>query len=313
MSLEAAEFLLHVAVRAGTPLLFSTLGEIYAERSGVLNLGVEGMMVMGAVMGFGTSLVTENVWLGILLAALVGGLLSLIHAFLSITLRANQTVSGIALTIFGLGMSGLLGKAYIGAPLPSRVRAVPIPLLRDIPILGPFLFQHDPLIYLSLVLVPLLWLLLFKTRAGINIRSVGENPATADALGVNVHRVRYLCVFLGGVLSGLGGAYLSVAYRPAWTEGMTAGLGWIAIALTIFSMWSPGRALLGAYLFGGVEALQYRLQPPPPYGLGISPNLLAMLPYALAVIVLLAGTRETIRKRMGAPSALGTPYVRGEK
>jgi len=314
MSLEAfVASLLHDAIRSGTPLLLGTLGEIYAERSGVLNLGVEGMMVMGAVTGFGVTLATGNVWLGILAGALVGGLSALIHAFLSITLRANQVVSGLALTMFGLGMSGLIGGLFVGLPLLSPLRPISIPVLSNIPILGPFLFEHDLLVYLSIGLVPLLWFILFKTRAGINIRSVGESPATADALGVNVFRVRYLCVFLGGLLAGLGGAYLSVAYRPAWTEGMTAGIGWIVIALTIFAMWSPGRALVGSYLFGGVEALQFRLQPPPPHGLGISPNLLAMLPYALAVIVLLAGTRETIRKRMGAPSALGTPYVRGEK
>lgn len=314
MSLEAfVASLLHDAIRSGTPLLLGTLGEIYAERSGVLNLGVEGMMIMGAVTGFGVTLVTGNVWLGILAGALVGGLSALIHAFLSITLRANQVVSGLALTMFGLGMSGLIGGLFVGLPLLCPLRPISIPVLSNIPILGPFLFEHDLLVYFSIAFVPLLWFILFKTRAGINIRSVGESPATADALGVNVFRVRYLCVFLGGLLAGLGGAYLSVAYRPAWTEGMTAGIGWIVIALTIFAMWSPGRALIGSYLFGGVEALQFRLQPPPPHGLGISPNLLAMLPYALAVIVLLAGTRETIRKRMGAPSALGTPYVRGEK
>jgi simple sugar transport system permease protein len=304
---------LWAAVRAGTPLLFGTLGEIYAERSGVLNLGVEGMMIMGAVTGFGVTLATGNVWLGIALAALAGGLLALVHAFLSVTLRANQIVSGLALTMFGLGMSGLLGKRYVGTPLPCRLRAAPIPMLEDIPFLGPILFQHDPLVYLSLFLVPLLWFVLSKTKAGISIRSVGEAPATADALGVNVFLVRYLCVFLGGLLAGLGGAYLSVVYAPAWIEGMTAGAGWIVIALTIFAMWSPTRALLGACLFGGVKVLQYRLQPPPPEGLGFSPNLLAMLPFIFTIIVLLAGTGEVIRKRIGAPSALGIPYAREEK
>jgi len=169
-------------------------------------------------------------------------------------------------------------------------------------------FRHDPLVYASLVLAPLLWFFLFYTKVGINIRSVGENPAAADALGVNVYLIRYACVFFGGLLSGVAGAYLSVAYAPAWIEGMTAGKGWIVIGLTIFSMWSPLRALLGSYLFGGVTALQYRLQP-----LGVSPNLLAMLPYTFTIIVLLVGTSERIRKRVGAPSALGIPYVRGEK
>ena len=309
MSLEVlAASLLYDAIRSGTPLLLGTLGEIYAERSGVLNLGVEGMMVMGAMTGFVVTLSTGNIWLGILLAALVGSLMALIHAFMSITLRANQVVSGLALTMLGLGVSGMLGKPYVGVPLPFPLRPITIPVLSNLPVLGPALFKQDLLVYLSVALVPLLWFILFKTKAGINIRSVGESPATADVLGVNVYLVRYLCVLLGGALAGLGGAYLSVAYRPAWTEGMTAGTGWIVIALTIFVMWSPSRALLGAYLFGGVVALQYRLQP-----LGISPNLLAMLPYALAIVVLLLGTKETIRKKMGAPSALGTPYIRGEK
>ena len=299
---------IRAAIPAGTPLLLGTLGEIYAERSGVLNLGVEGMMIMGAVTGFGVTFATGNVWLGLAMAALVGGLMALVHAFLSITLRANQVVSGLALTMFGLGMSGMIGKRFVGIPLPCRLRAAPIPLLKDIPLLGPVLFQHDPLVYLSLALVPLLWFVLFKTRIGISIRSVGESPATADALGVNVFLVRYLCVFLGGLLAGLGGAYLSVAYAPAWIEGMTAGAGWIVIALTIFAMWSPTRALLGAYLFGGVKVLQYRLQP-----LGISPNLLNTLPFVFTIIVLLAGTGEVMRKRIGAPSALGLPYAREEK
>ena len=308
MILEFIAAALKAAIPAGTPLLFGTLGEIYAERSGVLNLGIEGMMIMGAVTGFGVTLGTGNVWLGIALAAIAGGLLGLVHAFLSITLQANQVVSGLALTMFGLGMSGMLGKRYIGTPLPCRLRVAPIPLLKEIPFLGPILFQHDPLVYLSVLLVPLLWFVLFKTRAGISIRSVGEAPATADALGVNVFLVRYLCVFLGGVLAGLGGAYLSVVYVPAWIEGMTAGAGWIVIALTIFAMWSPGRALIGAYLFGAVKVLQFRLQP-----LGVSPNLLNMLPFIFTIIVLLAGTGEVIRKRIGAPSALAIPYAREEK
>jgi len=299
---------LKAAIPAGTPLLFGTLGEIYAERSGVLNFGVEGMMIMGAVTGFGVTLATGNVWLGVTLAAIAGGLIALVHAFLSITLRANQVVSGLALTMFGLGMSGLVGKRYVGIPLPCRLRVAPIPWLKEIPFLGPILFQHDPLVYLSVLLVPLLWFVLFKTRAGISIRSVGEAPATADALGVNVYLVRYLCVSLGGVLAGLGGAYLSLKYAPAWIEGMTAGAGWIVIALTIFAMWSPGRALIGAYLFGAVKVLQYRLQP-----LGVSPNLLNMLPFIFTIIVLLAGTGEVMRKRIGAPSALSIPYAREEK
>lgn len=298
---------LRAAIPAGTPLLFGTLGEVYTERSGVLNLGVEGMMIMGSVTAFGVASATGNVWLGVLLAAGAGGLLALVHAFASITLRVNQVVSGLALTMLGLGLSGILGKRYIGQPLPVRVASVNIPMLSDLPIIGPLLFRYDPLVYAAILLVPVLWFVLYRTRWGLSLRSVGENPATADALGVNVVAVRYLAVTFGGALSGLGGAYLSVVYAPAWIEGMTAGAGWIVIALTIFAMWDPLRALLGAYLFGGVRVLQYRLQP-----LGISPNLLSMLPFIFTILVLWASAGEAMRKHIGAPAALMKPYSREE-
>jgi simple sugar transport system permease protein len=307
------EFILGVliaAVPAGTPLLFGTIGEILAERSGIMNLGVEGMMLIGAVMGFSAAFYTGNPWLGFALAAFMGGLLSLIHAFISINLRGNQVVSGLALTMFGTGLSGLLGRRFIGVPLPAsaKIGGIKIPLLSDIPLLGPLLFRFDPLAYIAIALVPVTWFLLYKTSLGINIRSVGEDPATADAMGVNVFAIRYLCTFIGGVLAGIGGAYLSIVYTPSWIEGMTAGAGWIVIALTIFSLWSPLRALLGAYLFGGVKVLQYRLQP-----LGISPNLLNTLPFILTILVLMAASGEVMRRRIGAPSALGLPYSREEK
>ncbi len=296
------------AVRAGTPLLFGTLGEVYAERSGVLNLGVEGMMIVGALAGFGVAHATESVWLGLLAAALAGGLLALVHACACITLRLNQVVSGLALTMLGLGLSGILGKRFIGKPLPVSLSPVHIPLLSDLPILGPLLFRYDPLVYAGIILAPLLWFTLYRTRWGLVLRSVGESPETADALGVNVALTRYLAVAFGGVLAGLGGAYLSVVYAPNWIEGMTAGAGWIVIALTIFAMWDPLRALLGAYLFGGVRVLQYRLQP-----LGISPNLLAMLPFLFTILVLWASAGEAARKRIGAPAALMRPYSREER
>jgi len=301
---------LRAAVPAGTPLLFGTLGEILAERSGIMNLGVEGMMLIGAVMGFSAAYYTGNPWLGFALAAFMGGLLSLIHAFISIHLRGNQVVSGLALTMFGTGLSGLLGRRFIGVPLPAsaKIGGIKIPLLSDIPFLGPLLFRFDPLAYIAIALVPIMWFLLYKTSLGISIRSVGEDPATADAMGVNVFAIRYLCTFIGGVLAGIGGAYLSIVYTPSWIEGMTAGAGWIVIALTIFSLWSPLRALLGAYLFGGVKVLQYRLQP-----FGISPNLLNTLPFILTILVLMAASGEVMRRRIGAPSALGLPYSREEK
>ncbi|GFP20850.1 simple sugar transport system permease protein [Candidatus Hakubella thermalkaliphila] len=298
---------LRVAIPAGTPLLFGTLGEVYAERSGVLNLGIEGMMIMGAITGFGVTHATGNVWLGVVAAALVGGLLALLHAFTSVTLRVNQVVSGLGLTMLGLGLSGMLGKRYIGQPPAARLGAVTLPVLSDLPVLGSLFFRFDPLVYLAVILVPVLWFVLYKTRWGVTLRSVGENPAAADALGVNVVAVRYLAVFFGGVMAGLGGGHLSLAYTPAWIEGMTAGAGWIVIALTIFAMWDPARALVGAYLFGGVRVLQFRLQP-----LGISPNLLNMLPFILTILVLLLSAGETMRKRIGAPEALMQPYAREE-
>lgn len=299
---------LRAAIPAGTPLLYGTLGEIYAERSGVLNLGVEGMMIMGAVAGFAAAQTTGNVWLGIAAAAAAGALMALIHAFASVSLRVNQVVSGLALTMLGLGVSGMLGKRFVGQPLAVRLQPISIPVLSDLPIIGMLLFRFDMMVYISLMLVPALWFVLYKTRAGLTLRSVGENPAAADAQGISVPLVRYAAVMFGGVMAGLGGAYLSMAYAPAWVEGMTAGAGWIVIALTIFAIWDPRRALLGAYLFGGVRVLQFRLQP-----LGISPNLLNMLPFLLTILVLGVSSGQASRRRIGAPAALMTAYSREER
>ncbi len=292
----------------GTPLLLGTLGEIYAERSGVLNLGVEGMMIMGAYSAFTTAYITGNPWLGLLVAAVVGGAFSLIHAFTSVTLKANQIVSGLSLTMLGLGLSGMFGRGWEGKPLPVTIPKITVSGLSKIPLLGPILFEGQNLIvYLSILLVPLLWYILYRTRIGITIRSVGESPATADSLGINVDRVRYMCVLLGGVLAGVAGGYLSVVYRPAWTEGMTAGIGWIVIALTIFAFWNPVYGMLGAYLFAALYHLSYRLQP------WVSPEFLKAMPYAFAILVLIFVSRGTLQKRMGAPAALTLPYTRGEE
>jgi len=299
---------LRAAIPAGTPLLYGTLGEIYSERSGVLNLGVEGMMIMGAVSGFAAAQTTGSVWVGILAAAVAGALMALIHAFASVSLRVNQVVSGLALTMLGLGVSGMMGKRFVGQPLVVRLQPVRIPILSDLPILGVLLFRFDVMVYFSLLLVPLLWFVLYKTRAGLTLRSVGENPAAADVQGINVPFVRYAAVMFGGVMAGIGGAYLSMAYAPAWVEGMTSGAGWIVIALTIFAIWDPRRALLGAYLFGGVRVLQFRLQP-----LGISPNLLNMLPFLLTILVLWLSSGQAAKRRIGAPAALMTAYSREER
>jgi len=292
----------------GTPLLLGTLGEIYAERSGVLNLGIEGMMIMGSYTGFAIAYTTGNPWLGILAAAIVGGLFSLIHALASITLKANQVVSGLALTMLGLGLSGVLGRGWEGKPLSVPLGKITVPILSGIPILGPIMFEgQNMLVYLAILFVPLLWYILYRTRIGITIRAVGESPATADSLGINVNRVRYLCVFVGGILAGLAGGYLSVAYRPAWTEGMTAGIGWIVIALTIFAFWNPAIGMLGAYLFAALYHLSYRLQP------WLAPELLRAMPYAFAILVLIIASKGTLQKRMGAPAALTIPYTREEE
>jgi simple sugar transport system permease protein len=304
--IDIIEPLLHSTVAAGTTYLFGTLGTILTEKSGVQNLGVEGIMAMGAVTGFAATSITGNVWIGVASAAVIAGLMAVILSFMCITLGRNQIVSGLALTMLGLGLSGILGKSYVGLRLPSKISESPIPYLDNIPILGSFLFTHDLLTYLSIFLVPLVWFLLFRTSGGIIIRSVGENPDAVDALGISVEKTRYLCAILGGVFIGLAGAYLSLSYTPAWSEGMTGGKGWIIVGLSIFSMWSPDRAIIGAYLFGGIEVLQYRLQP-----FGISPSLLAALPYLSAIVALLFGASKRMKKRIGAPSALGKPFKRG--
>ncbi len=294
---------------AGTPLLLATLGEILTERAGIINLGMEGLMSSGAVTAFIVTFTTGNPWLGLLAAILAGILLSSIHGFVCIGLRSNQVVSGLALTMLGLGISGLWGKPYIGQPLPVRMPFIDIQGLSDIPILGQILFNHDWYVYLSALLGIVLWFMLKHTRMGITLRSVGENPRAAEAQGIAVNRVKYYAVLAGGGLAGMAGAYLSTAYSGSWNEGIVAGRGWIAIALTIFALWQPGGAFLGAYLFGGIFVLQYILQP-----LGISPNILSMLPYASTLFVLfILGLSKSGKRRMNAPATLGEPYVRGER
>lgn len=301
---------LAAAIAAGTAILYACLGEVLCERAGVLNLGVEGMMLMGALSGFAVTLWTGSPFIGALAAMLAGGLMSLIHALLSVTLRANQVVSGLALTLFGGGLSAFLGQPLVGLPAPASFTKLPIPVLSDIPVLGPILFRQDLLTYGSYLLVPLLWAWIYRTRPGLYLRAVGESPATTDAMGLSVVGLRYLYVVLGGVFAGLGGAAISLASNPGWVENMTAGRGWIAIALVIFATWNPLRAAVGAYLFGGVEALQFRLQGA---GTPISPFFLNMLPYLFTIVVLVLATQETVRRRIGAPAALGLPYFREER
>jgi len=300
---------LAAAVIAGTPILYAALGEIIAERSGIMNLGVEGMMLVGAVTGFIFTTKTENHWFGVLAAMLAGALMALIHAVICINLRGNQVVSGLALTIFGTGVSGFVGKSYQGMPLVDAFRPVEVPLLNKLPALGTIFFKQDALVYISILLILIVWYIFYHTSWGLSIRAVGENPAAADAVGINVSKIRYICTLIGGILAGMGGAYLSLAYAPSWQENMTAGRGWIAVALVIFALWNPWRGLLGSYLFGGVQAFTFRLQTA---GVNISPFFLNMLPYLLTIAVLVAFTVR-LQNQAGAPAALGLPYDREER
>lgn len=310
MNIDIVIATLSATIKAGTPLLFATLGEVLAERAGILNLGLEGMMLVGALTGFFICFLTSNPWLGLLVALFSGSLIALIHGFLTIHLKANQVVSGLALTLFGTGLSGFLGKMVIGVPIPNYFTPVGIPGLEQIPFIGPIFFKQDPLVYLSYILVPFFAFWIYRTRPGLHLRAVGENPAAADALGVNVYGVRYLYTLIGGALAGIAGAYLSLAYTPVWIENMTAGRGWIAIALVIFATWDPFKALLGSYLFGLVDAIQFRLQA---VGVAVPSFFLNMTPYIATIIVLIFATTETARRRIGAPAALGLPYEREEK
>ncbi len=303
--------ILGAAIAAGTPILLATLGEIMAERAGILNLGVEGMMLMGAWAGFAAAYYSGNIWLGLLAALLMGGLMSLIHAFLSITLQANQVVSGLALTIFGTGLSSLLGRNLVGLSGPFFSR-ITIPVLGDIPYVGPVLFRQNLLVYLSYLLIPLAWFYIFRTRPGLHLRAVGESAATADAMGINVYALRYLYTVVGGVMAGLAGAALSLGYTPGWADEMSKGLGWIAVGLVIFATWNPWRAAVGAYLFGAMAALPSRLTGTVHLSYFIE-VLLNMLPYLLTIVVLVAATQETLRRRVGVPAGLGTAFVREEK
>ncbi len=315
--MDLAVSILSIALFAGTSLIFATVGEILTERSGILNLGLEGTMIMGAVSGFAAAYHTDNAYLGVLAGMAAGAIFGLIHAIATITLRTDQVVAGLAITIGGTGLASFLGQKLGpgGGPLVGligpRFVEVPIPGLSSIPVVGDILFKRDQLVYLLYLLVPAVWYFLYKTRPGLHLRAVGENPQATDALGVNVFRTRYIYTVLGGALVGLGGAHLSLAYTPGWSENLTGGRGWIAIALVIFATWNPARAVLGALLFGGVNAIQFRLQAE---GTTISANLLNMTPYILTVVVLVAVTYlEAFRKRVGAPAALGLPYNREER
>lgn len=315
--------ILQAGVATGTVLLFATIGEIFAERSGVLNLGVEGMMLMGAVCAYRTAVSTGNPWLGLIVAMIVGGLISQIHAYISIHLQADQVVSGLSLGFLAVGLSLVLGEGLSKAGTISLLPSFSIPLLEKIPVLGRIFFiDQNIMTYVGYLFFPLCWYFINRTRPGLHLRSVGEFPAAADALGINVYRLRYFYVFIGGVCAGLAGATISLAISPGWfSELTTAGQGWIAIGLVIFAQWDPLRAAFGSYIFGALRRLILDIQGPlllfgfanpfyynPYYGF-----FLQMLPYAFTIIVLVLGSREAMRKRIGSPAALGLPYIRGER
>ncbi|KJS84781.1 MAG: ABC transporter permease [Peptococcaceae bacterium BICA1-8] len=304
---------LAAAVVAGTPLLFATLGEIITERAGNLNLGVEGMMLMGAVIGFKIGLITGNPILALLAAMFAGGMGALIFAILTISLRANQVVSGLALTIFGTGFSAFIGKDLVGQVTPNAIKLffkpLEIPGLANIPILGKALFSQDLFIYLGYLTAIILGIYLYKTRKGLNLIAVGENPGAADAASINITLYKYAHVLLGGALCGLGGVYLSLVYVPAWQENVTAGRGWIAVALVIFAAWNPFKALIGAYLFGGMDIIGFRIQGT---GFPISQYFIDMLPYLVTIMVLVVVSMRKSRKN-APPKGLGVPYFREER
>ncbi|TMV09968.1 ABC transporter permease [Ruegeria sediminis] len=282
---------------AATPLLLAAIGELVVEKSGVLNLGVEGMMIVGAISGFAVSVETGSPWLGFVAAAVGGALLSLLFVVLTQVALANQVASGLALTLFGLGLSALLGQSYVGIKPPSMAE-LNIPGISDLPVIGPILFGHDPILYLGIALTAAVWAVLKFTRAGLILRAVGENHDAAHALGYKVVRIRCLAILFGGACAGLGGAYISLIRVPQWTEGMTAGVGWIALALVVFASWKPWRVLLGAYLFGGVTVVQLNLQAA---GVAIPVEYLAMSPYLITILVLVILSADKSR----APASLG--------
>jgi simple sugar transport system permease protein len=285
---------------AATPLTLAAIGETVVERAGVLNLGVEGMMIMGAIVGFMVAVSSGSPVLGLAMAA-VGGLgLSLIFAFVTQIALANQVASGLALTLFGLGLSALLGQGYQGVKPPTFPQG-DIPVLRDIPVLGPILFQQDPVVYLAFAITIAVFVFLRYTRAGLVLRAVGENHDAAHALGYKVVRIRFAAIAFGGACAGLGGAYISLIRVPQWTEGMTAGIGWIALALVVFGAWRPLLVAVGACLFGGIEAVQLNMQAA---GVAIPVSLLAMSPYLITILVLVIMSAV----RTGAPAALGRPF-----
>lgn len=289
---------------AATPLLFAALGELVVEKSGVLNLGVEGMMIVGAIGAFSTAHSTDSLMLAVAAGAASGALLAFLFAIMTQYLMSNQVATGLALTLFGLGIASLLGQNYAGQTL-NVTTSLDIPGLTDLPVVGRLIFGLDALAWLSFVMVALVWWFLTKTRAGLNLRAVGENHDAAHAIGYPVRRIRVMAILFGGAMAGIGGAYLAVVQTPLWVEGMTAGRGWIALAIVVFAAWRPWRALLGAYVFGGVTIIQLNLQA---LGVAVQSQYLSMTPYLVTIVVLVLISADRTRARLNAPACLGKSF-----
>jgi len=302
--MDHAAQLIVLTLAAGTPLVYAALGELVTEKSGVLNLGVEGMMLVGAVTSFIVAATTQSPWLGVAAGMAAGAALSLIFGVLTLSLMANQVASGLALSLFGVGLSAFVGLNYVSVVI-TPITPLTIPVLTELPVVGKLLFGHNPLVYLSLLLFVAIQWFLYRTRAGLVVRAVGESPQSAHAIGYPVARIRYLAVMFGGACAGLGGAYMAVAYTPLWVEGMTAGRGWIALALVVFATWKPWRILAGAYLFGGVTLAQFQAQG---MGVDIPSQYLSMLPYLATIVVLAVISRDAAAIRLNAPASLGKPF-----
>jgi ABC-type uncharacterized transport system permease subunit len=304
---------LAAAIVASMPMMFATIGEIITEKSGLLNLGVEGLMLMGGIMGFVLGYETGNPWMAILGAILAGGVGSLVYAILTISLRANQVVTGLTLTIFGAGFASFVGKTYVGLVVPPALKEffarIHLPILGDIPFLGPIFFRQDPFIYFGYLVVIVSSIYLYRTRFGLNLKAVGESAASADASGINVTLYKYLHTCIGGALCGLGGAYMSLVMMSSWQENIVAGRGWIAVALVIFASWNPVKAMIGSFLFGGLSILGFRLQS---MGINISQYWVDMLPYAATILIIILSSRKN-KKENQPPADLSNPYFREER
>lgn len=299
------EAILLTVITAATPLVIAALGELVTERSGVLNLGVEGMMIMGAVIAFAATQATGSPYVGVLAGIAAGAAFSLLFGVLTLTLVANQVATGLALTILGLGLSGQIGESFVGQP-GIKLQPIEIPLLSQIPFLGRLLFRQDLIFYLSIALVIGIHWFLFKSRTGLKMRAIGDNHASAHALGINVIRTRYLAVLFGGACAGLAGAQLSLVYTPQWVENMAAGRGWIALALVVFASWRPLRLLAGGYLFGAVSIGQLHAQA---FGIGIPSQVLSAMPYAATIVVLIIISHNRRTTLINTPASLGKPFV----